>query len=128
MQIEPSGNVIGAAIKGIDLAQPLSEAVREAALAWGAQAHAFELDSLVQPSVGVHPGATVALPALAMAQAQLVLFVVDTQDGLTGADQEIASLLRRKGIKTVLVTGRSRSRGSLAVWCASIATSASGTG
>jgi len=45
-------------------------AVREAALAWGAQAHAFELDSLVQPSVGVHPGATVALPALAVAQAR----------------------------------------------------------
>jgi 2-methylcitrate dehydratase PrpD len=45
-------------------------AVREAALAWGAQSHAFELDSLVQPSVGVHPGATVALPALAVAQAQ----------------------------------------------------------
>jgi 2-methylcitrate dehydratase PrpD len=45
-------------------------AMREAALAWGAQAHAFELDSLVQPSVGVHPGATVALPALAVAQAQ----------------------------------------------------------
>ena len=32
---------------------------------------------------------------LAMAQAKLVLFVVDTQDGLTSADQEIASLLRR---------------------------------
>lgn len=45
-------------------------ATREAALAWGAQAHAFELDSLVQPSVGVHPGATVALPALAVAQAR----------------------------------------------------------
>lgn len=45
-------------------------AMREAALAWGAQAHAFELDSLVQPSVGVHPGATVALPALAVAQAR----------------------------------------------------------
>lgn len=44
--------------------------VREAALTWGAQAHAFELDSLVQPSVGVHPGATVALPALAVAQAK----------------------------------------------------------
>jgi GTP-binding protein len=43
---------------------------------------------------------------LAMAQAQLVLFVVDTQDGLTPADQEIASLLRRKGIKTVLVANK----------------------
>src|SRR5262249_50750548 len=29
-----------------------------------------ELDSLSKPGVGVHPGATVALPALAMAQAQ----------------------------------------------------------
>lgn len=45
-------------------------AVREAALALGAQAHAFELDSLVQPSVGVHPGATVVLPALAVGQAR----------------------------------------------------------
>jgi GTP-binding protein len=43
---------------------------------------------------------------LAMAQAQLVLFVVDTQDGLTSADQEIASLLRRKGINTVLVANK----------------------
>src|SRR5918992_6300314 len=43
---------------------------------------------------------------LAMAQAQLVLFLVDTQDGLTSADQEIASLLRRKGIKTVLVANK----------------------
>src|SRR3712207_2955423 len=40
---------------------------------------------------------------LAMAQAHLVLFIVDAQAGLTSADEEIASLLRRKGIKTVLV-------------------------
>ena len=39
-----------------------------AALANGAQAHAFELDSLCQPSVGVHPGASLTAPALAMAQ------------------------------------------------------------
>ena len=43
---------------------------------------------------------------LAMAQARLVLFVVDAQEGLTGADQEIASLLRRKGIKAVLVANK----------------------
>ena len=43
---------------------------------------------------------------LAMAQAKLVLFVVDTQDGLTAADQEIASLLRRKSIKAVLVANK----------------------
>lgn len=39
-----------------------------AALANGALAHAFELDNLRQPGAGVHPGATVAVPALAMAQ------------------------------------------------------------
>jgi 2-methylcitrate dehydratase PrpD len=43
--------------------------VPQAALALGAFAHAFELDSLSKPGMGVHPGATVALPALAMAQA-----------------------------------------------------------
>ena len=41
----------------------------QAALALGAFSHAFELDNLRQPSCGVHGGATVALPALAMAQA-----------------------------------------------------------
>ncbi|MBA4099812.1 MAG: hypothetical protein C0484_23940 [Rhodospirillum sp.] len=43
--------------------------IRDAALVWGTRAHAFELDSLCRPSAGVHPGATVALPALAMAYA-----------------------------------------------------------
>jgi 2-methylcitrate dehydratase PrpD len=42
---------------------------RQAALALGAFAHAFELDSLRKPGAGAHPGATVALPAFAMAQA-----------------------------------------------------------
>jgi 2-methylcitrate dehydratase PrpD len=40
-----------------------------AALALGTLAHAFELDSLRKPGAGVHPGATVALPAFAVAQA-----------------------------------------------------------
>src|SRR5882724_9480180 len=38
---------------------------------------------------------------LAMAMADLVLLVVDCQDGLTSADEEIAALLRRQNIKTV---------------------------
>ncbi|AZQ68267.1 MmgE/PrpD family protein [Silicimonas algicola] len=41
----------------------------QAALALGAFCHAFELDSLRKPGAGVHAGATVALPALAVAQA-----------------------------------------------------------
>jgi 2-methylcitrate dehydratase PrpD len=40
------------------------------ALANGALAHAFELDSLTKPGTGCHPGATVAVPALAMAQSE----------------------------------------------------------
>src|SRR5437879_5821732 len=43
--------------------------VPQAALALGTFSHAFELDSLSKPSMGIHPGATVALPAFAMAQA-----------------------------------------------------------
>ena len=43
---------------------------------------------------------------LAMARADLVLFIVDTQAGLTSADQEIATLLRRQSIKTVLVANK----------------------
>lgn len=43
---------------------------------------------------------------IAMTEAQLVLFVVDCQDGLTSADETIASLLRRKGIKTFLVANK----------------------
>src|SRR4029079_11681771 len=43
--------------------------VPQAALALGTFAHAFELDNLRMPGSGVHGGATVALPALAMAQA-----------------------------------------------------------
>jgi GTPase len=43
---------------------------------------------------------------LAMTSADLVLFIVDAQDGLTSADEQIASLLRRKGINTVLVANK----------------------
>src|SRR4051812_12563250 len=43
--------------------------VPQAALALGALAHAFEFDNLRKPGTGVHPGATVGLPALAMGQA-----------------------------------------------------------
>lgn len=49
------------------LARPMPPA--QAALCLGAFAHAFELDCLRKPGAGVHPGATVALPALMMAQA-----------------------------------------------------------
>jgi 2-methylcitrate dehydratase PrpD len=38
------------------------------ALAMGTAAHAFEMDSLRRPGAGVHPGATLVPPALALAQ------------------------------------------------------------
>jgi GTP-binding protein len=43
---------------------------------------------------------------LAMARADLVLFIVDTEAGLTGGDEQIASLLRRQSIKTVLIANK----------------------
>lgn len=39
-----------------------------ACLANGAAAHAFELDALCEPSVGIHPSAALAVPALAVSQ------------------------------------------------------------
>src|ERR1044071_6791638 len=50
-----------------------------AALANGAMAHAFELDSLTRPGAGAHPGATVLPPALAVAQ----------QPGLTASGRDL---------------------------------------
>ena len=46
---------------------------------------------------------------IAMNEAKLVLLLVDAQEGLTSADQEIASLLRRRGVKTVLVANKADS-------------------
>lgn len=43
---------------------------------------------------------------LAMARADLVLLLVDCQAGLTGGDEEIAALLRKRGIKTALVANK----------------------
>jgi GTPase len=43
---------------------------------------------------------------LAMGHAALVLFLVDCHDGLTTADQDFALLLRKRGIKTVLVANK----------------------
>ncbi|HVT87262.1 MAG TPA: ribosome biogenesis GTPase Der [Tepidisphaeraceae bacterium] len=43
---------------------------------------------------------------IAMSQAKLVLFVVDCVDGLTSVDQEIAQLLRKKEIKTILIANK----------------------
>src|SRR3954453_2014491 len=46
---------------------------------------------------------------MAMTRADLVLFIVDCQDGLTSADEEIAHLLRRKDVKTVLIANKADS-------------------
>lgn len=43
---------------------------------------------------------------IAMARADLVLFVCDITDGITAGDQEIARLLRKQNIKTVLVANK----------------------
>jgi GTP-binding protein len=43
---------------------------------------------------------------LAVSQADLVLFLVDCQAGLTGGDEQIAAMLRQRGIKTLLVANK----------------------
>src|SRR5215470_11542708 len=46
---------------------------------------------------------------IAMSRADLVLFIVDTEAGLTAADEDMARLLRRKNIKTVLIANKADS-------------------
>jgi GTPase len=46
---------------------------------------------------------------LAMTQADLVLFLADAQAGLTSADEQIASLLRRQGVKTIPIANKADS-------------------
>ena len=43
---------------------------------------------------------------LAIHRADLVLFIVDCETGITAGDQEVSSLLRREGIKTLLVANK----------------------
>src|SRR5256885_10736638 len=43
---------------------------------------------------------------LAMGRADVVLFLVDCQAGLTGGDEQIAALLRRQSIRTILVANK----------------------
>ena len=50
------------------LGTPLKTHPPMAALANGVFAHSFEMDNLVSPSVGVHPGASLLPPALAVAE------------------------------------------------------------
>jgi GTP-binding protein len=46
---------------------------------------------------------------IAMTRADLVLFIVDCQDGLTSADEQIAHLLRKKDVKTILIANKADS-------------------
>lgn len=43
---------------------------------------------------------------IAMTRADLVMFIVDCQEGLTSVDLEIAQLLRKKNVKTVLIANK----------------------
>lgn len=46
---------------------------------------------------------------IAMSRATLVMMIVDCEDGLTSADEEIALMLRRKNIKTILLANKADS-------------------
>ncbi len=91
-----------------------------AALANGALAHAFELDSLTRPGAGVHPGATLLPPALAIAQQQglggralIAAFVAGCEvmvriGRATGHTNEAARLSRAGQHRAVWRCGRRR--------------------
>jgi 2-methylcitrate dehydratase PrpD len=64
-----------------------------AAFANGALAHAFEMDNLTWPNTGVHPGATMMVPALAVAQ----------ERGLSGRELITAFVA---GAETMIRVGR----------------------
>ena len=51
-----------------------------------------------------------AQTAAAMAQADLVLFVVDARDAATATDRAFANLVRRAGKPTILVANKSEGR------------------
>ena len=65
-----------------------------AAFANGALAHAFEMDNLTWPNTGVHPGATMAMPAIAVAQ----------ERGLRGRDLITAAVVA--GAEVMIRIGR----------------------
>src|SRR5262249_13028324 len=65
----------------------------QAAFANGALAHAFEMDNLTWPNTGVHPGATMFVPALAVAQ----------ERGISGRDLITAFVA---GAETMIRIGR----------------------
>src|ERR671917_2354808 len=56
--------------KGSIVGTPHKARGQLASLANGVLAHSFELDSLCDPSVGVHPGASLTAPGIPVAQAQ----------------------------------------------------------
>ena len=55
-----------------------------------------------------------AQTAAAMAQADVVLFLVDARDGATPADRAFADLVRRSGKPTILVANKSEGRAGAA--------------
>src|SRR5438045_2833838 len=46
---------------------------------------------------------------IAMSGADLVMFIVDCHDGLTAPDEDMARMLRRKSIKTILIANKADS-------------------
>lgn len=53
------------------LGTPIKVRAPFACLANGASAHAFELDALCEPSVGIHPSAALCVPGLAVSQGRM---------------------------------------------------------
>jgi len=60
----------------------------------------------VRGSDDVFEGAIRSQVELAIEEADIILFVVDVETGITGMDEEVASILRRSGKKILLVANK----------------------
>lgn len=79
-----------------------------------------DLRFTVVDTAGIEKAASGAIPKgmraqteAALKQADAVLFMLDGREGLTGADREIAQLLRKTGLKIILVANKCEGSGTL---------------
>ncbi len=93
------------------LGTPLKVHAPMAALANGVFAHSFEMDNLVSPSVGVHPGASLLPPGLAVAQetevsgAEFITALVAGFEAMHRIGDAARELVEKLGFHSPGVTG-----------------------
>src|SRR5579875_383531 len=73
---------------------------------WRKPFRLIDTGGLEAPDVGGYPALIRLQIELAISEATAILFVVDTRDGITAADEEVADLLRRTSKPVILVANK----------------------